>query len=202
MPVIEVKAIFAPLEGPNSPDRDAWDLRREFLRLRADEDFLSFWRMGKFDESRRLPESSAKLIAHMREWQRLIHVLARTPRQEWNLTLCLGSKFHPIMFENATTAHSLKMFPGEKDGAPAEIISGTTIGAILDTIHLEKIEGYKIKCCELPGCLETFPAGAYGRKYCKGHASVATTRRYREKEKNKRLQKAKAERIRRKPVRK
>ncbi len=116
-------------------------------------------------------------------WDSAFSVLSKTPRQKWTWSLCFKNGFEPRSFEMATTAHHLRLHPPVRDGAPADIISHYALDAMLDTIHVEKIEGYAIQCCELPGCLRTFQRRT-GHKmlYCTPeHASLATTRRWRRK---------------------
>ena len=175
------------------PDRDGWELRKWFVDLRTDDEFREFLRLtGNFD-GERLPDSYAKMLANMREWQCLIRDLSRTPRQKW---ASLQAKYSGAKLERATTGHSLTIFPADKDGAPADIISHTTVGAMLDTVHVEKIEGRRVRWCALEGCLQTFQVSPRSpKKYCcKKHTGVARTRRYRKKLRQK---KAKAERLER-----
>jgi hypothetical protein len=198
---IQVKLLFADkdalfdMEGTSTGHRfrdcDSEKLRREFMELRTDEQFTRFFgERGDFDQGP-LPESMKVAIAQMHEWQRLLRVLSRTPRGQWGDALWHGGRpldsqlrakygFSHTMFERAVT-HRMSIIPGSKDGAPAEIISHTTLDAMLDVLHVEKMEGYEIRCCKLKGCLGTFQKkDNYAKKYCcPEHANLASVRRFR-----------------------
>jgi hypothetical protein len=190
LPSIVINARFCSLTGMGGPDCDSRKLLVEFLGLKTDADFQGFLD-GDFDDD--LRPMVHGYIAYLREWQRLIHVLSKTPRQKWDAQQvqdgrwkdsALRAKFNfdHKKFERATV-HPLTLFPGRKDGDPAEVVSHTKLGAMLDVVHIKKMEGFKERPCALDGCLQTFPVKTgHRQKYCcNGHTTLANTRKWRER---------------------
>jgi hypothetical protein len=184
-----------------APPLDSWDLRRDFLKLRTDEDFREFHLLD-FEDLENYPGGRLPglqhMISSMRVWQKLIRVLSVTPREKWSDSLCLKEGIddyfkteHGIGHRDRkleiATAHSLRIFPPEKDGGPAEIVSFTVLGAMLDSIHAEKMQGYKTGYCAFEDCHECWIAkngNERRRKYCEQHASIGSTRVWRENLRN------------------
>jgi hypothetical protein len=181
LPTISVRLRFENLDGPyiTAAPHNSFELRDLFLGLKTDEEFSRFNGVinGCFDNG------PLRSVDFLRQWQRLIHVLSKTPRQRWTWRLCHRLGFEPRKFEMATTAHDLRIYWPARDGAPADIVSHCALDAMLDAIHIEKSEGYAIRCCALPECLRTFQRRtAHKMLYCTPeHASLATTRRWRRK---------------------
>lgn len=206
LPPMRVNASFHPDGLFGAPDaRDSWDLRSEFLALKADDEFVEFLRRtGDFDvKPQYLPgprrgthaaNSVAALAAHLREWQKLIKVLSEAPRGRWSdecvkqglahsFDTGYGALTHGEKFEIATS-HCPKIHLPDKERDPVGLVADTVLGAMLDSIYAEKMQGYETRYCAFEGCPDWWIAtdgNERRREFCKRHASSGTTRRWRER---------------------
>jgi hypothetical protein len=142
--------------------RFEWDpdeLLLQFVNLPDDDDaLLRFLQMsGRFEPGTRL---QGRPLSYFREWRNFLKRALRLPRSRWQ---GLSGEFDGWKVDMLCN-HSLNLTLGSKDREPATIYARHTLEALLNALHVDRLQGSKWKSCE--ECNRYFQPRSPRQRFC------------------------------------